>query len=69
MKMLQITIERGVTFDSLFSFIKDKRVDVCDFSPNIGNRELLKNIASFQKWMRPFFYLTPTDYFVHGTLA
>lgn len=44
-------------------------VDARDFSPNIGNRELLKTIAPFQERLRPVFYLTPADYFEYGTLA
>ena len=39
-----------------------------DYAPNLGNRELLEEIAPYRERLVPVFILTPSDYFEHGTL-
>ena len=39
-----------------------------DYAPNLGNRELLDEIAPYRERLVPVFILTPSDYFEHGTL-
>ncbi len=39
-----------------------------DYSPIVGNRELLRMIEGCGERLKPAFVITPSDYFEHGTL-